>query len=282
MKHISSSFTTVDNLRIHTETWLPADDPRAVIVISHGAAEHIGRYAHVAARFVAEGYAVYGYDHRGHGQSDGKRGYFDNFARPVQDFARFLRLIQTTQNSKKMFVFGHSMGALIVLDYLLMDDVLPLAGVMVTGVPLAMDDTVPNFVVSAVRTLNHVLPDAPLLSLDVTGMSRDPAVLATWTTDPHVNLTMLRVRTTLGILGTVRHIRANLTDITLPMLIMHGEGDRIVDASGSVALYNGISSADKQLHLYPELYHELVNEPERDMVLADMVNWLDDHRGTGT
>ncbi|MEO1440725.1 MAG: alpha/beta hydrolase, partial [Chloroflexota bacterium] len=80
MKHISSSFTTVDNLRIHTETWLPADDPRAVIVISHGAAEHIGRYAHVAARFVAEGYAVYGYDHRGHGQSDGKRGYFDNFA----------------------------------------------------------------------------------------------------------------------------------------------------------------------------------------------------------
>ncbi|MEL7236918.1 MAG: alpha/beta hydrolase, partial [Chloroflexota bacterium] len=73
-----------------------------------------------------------------------------------------------------------------------------------------------------------------------------------------------------------------LTDITLPMLIMHGEGDRIVDASGSVALYNGISSADKQLRLYPELYHELVNEPERDMVLADMVNWLDDHRGTGT
>jgi len=277
MKHISSSFNTADGLRLHTETWLPVDDPKAVIVISHGAAEHIGRYAHVAARFVEEGYAVYGYDHRGHGQSDGKRGYFETFAMPVDDFAQYLRLIQTTQNEKRMFVYGHSMGALITLDYLLRDDMLPLAGMMITGVPLAMDENLPNFVISAVRTLNQVAPDAPLVSLDVTGMSRDPAVLASWTTDPYVNLTLLRVRTTLGILGTVRHIRANLADITLPMLIMHGEGDRIVDASGSVILHSGITSEDKMLRLYPELYHELVNEPEREMVLNDMVNWLNNH-----
>ena len=274
MQHISSSFQTTDDIKIHTEAWLPVGDPEGVVVISHGVAEHIGRYAHVAAKFVEAGFAVYGCDHRGHGQSGGKRGYFETFENPIDDFARYLRLVMSTQANKRLFIYGHSMGALIALGYILKADVLPVQGMIVTGVPLAVNDNLPNFVISAVRTINHVAPDVPIMSIDVTGMSRDPAVLATWTTDPHVNLTLLRVRTTLGILGTVKHIRAHLSDIMLPMLIMHGEGDRIVDVSGSVDLYKGISSEDKELKLYPELYHELVNEPERDMVIRDMINWF--------
>jgi acylglycerol lipase len=277
MQHVSSSFKTADDLEIHTESWLPKADPRAVVVIVHGAAEHIGRYAHVAGRLTSAGYAVYGYDMRGHGKSDGKRGYFGKFEDPIGDFDRFLSLIQQTQAGLPLYVFAHSMGAVVALAYLLRADHAPLAGMITSGVPLTMDDNVPNLLISAARTINQVAPTAPLVSLDVTGMSRDPAVLATWTTDPHVNLTLLRVRTTLGILGTVRHIRANLADITLPMLVLHGGGDRIVDSSGSEVLYNGISSEDKKLKIYAELYHEVVNEPERDMVLNDIVRWLDSH-----
>ena len=280
MQHLSSSFKTVDNLEIHTESWLPEGDPRAVVVIVHGAAEHIGRYAHVASRLVAGGYAVYGYDMRGHGKSDGKRGYFSKFEEPINDFDQFLRLIQKTQAECPMYIFCHSMGSVVALAYLLQAGRVPLAGVISSGVPLTMDESVPNLLISAARTLNQVAPTAPLVSLDVTGMSRDPAVLATWTTDPHVNLTLLRVRTTLGILGTVRHIRANLADITLPMFIIHGGGDRIVDPSGSKVLYEGISSEDKRLKIYPELYHEVVNEPEREMVLNDLVAWLNNQTAT--
>ncbi len=277
MQHVSSSFKTPDDLEIHTESWLPEDDPRAVVVIAHGAAEHIGRYAHVAGRLTRAGYAVYGYDMRGHGKSDGKRGYFRTFEDPISDFDRFLHLIRQTQAGVPLFVFAHSMGAVVALAYVLRADHAPLAGIITSGVPLTMDDNVPNLLISAARTINQVAPTAPLVSLDVTGMSRDPAVLATWTTDPHVNLTLLRVRTTLGILGTVRHIRANLADIDLPMLVLHGGGDRIVDSSGSEVLHNGISSGDKRLKIYPELYHEVVNEPEREMVLNDIVKWLDTH-----
>jgi acylglycerol lipase len=277
MQHISSSFTTADNLKIHTEAWLPGADAKGVVVLSHGAAEHIGRYAHVAGRFVSEGFAVYGYDHRGHGKSDGKRGYFNSFEKPIDDLEQYLRIIRTTQAGQPLFLFGHSMGSLVVLAYLVRQHQPDIAGLITTGAPLAVDEHVPNIVISAVRTINQIVPDAPLVSLDVTGMSRDPAVLATWTTDPHVNLTLLRVRTTLGILGTVRHIRANLTDLTLPLLCLHGGGDRIVDATGSQILYDGVSSPDKTLKIYPELYHEVVNEPERDMVLNDMVNWLNKH-----
>jgi acylglycerol lipase len=277
MQHISSSFNTADNLEIHTESWLPSTTPRAAVVIVHGAAEHIGRYAHVAAHLTGAGYAVYGYDMRGHGKSDGKRGYFRKFEDPINDFDRFLRRIQGKQPDVPLFVYAHSMGAVVALAYLLRADNVPPAGLITSGVPLSMDDGVPNLLISAARTINQLAPTAPLVSLDVTGMSRDPAVLATWTTDPHVNLTLLRVRTTLGILGTVRHIRANLADIQLPILVMHGGGDRVVDPAGSRVLHNGVSSADKILKIYPELYHEVINEPERDMVLNDMVAWLDTH-----
>lgn len=279
MQHIISSFQTADGLKIHTEAWLPNHSPRAVVVIVHGAAEHIGRYAHVAAKFVEHGYAVYGYDQRGHGRSDGKRGYFKTFEHPINDLARYIKLICTTQNDPKIFLYGHSMGSIVTLAYLLRDHHHPITGLITSGTPLAIEGEgeVSNIIVSAVRTLNQFIPDAPLISLDVTGMSRDPAVLATWTTDPHVNLTLLRVRTTMGILGTVRHIRANWSDITLPMLILHGGADRIVDSDGSRQLYENIQSTDKTLKVYPELYHEIVNEPERQMVLNDMVTWLDNH-----
>lgn len=276
MQHISSSFQTEDSLRIHTEAWLPSTAPKAVVIIAHGVAEHIGRYAHVAAHLVEQNYAVYGYDHRGHGQSAGKRSYFETFEQPIDDLAHYVRLVQTTQASKKLFLYGHSMGALMMLTYALRQQRADIAGVMLTGTPLAVDDNLPNFVISAVRTLNQVVPDVPLVSLDITGMSRDPAVLATWTADPYVNLYPIRVRTTLGILGTVSHIRAHLSDIHLPLLILHGGGDRIVDSSGSVTVYERVSSDDKTLKIYPELYHELINEPEREMVLDDMTNWLNE------
>jgi len=274
MKHTSSSFTTLDGLALHTESWLPQSKPHAVLVIVHGAAEHIGRYAHVAAKFTSDGYAVHGYDMRGHGKSDGKRGYFRTFENPIDDFARYLTVIQQTHPQIPLFVYAHSMGAVVALAYLLDTLNHPIQGIITSGVPLTIDDNVPNFLISAARTINQLVPDVPILSVDVTGMSRDPAVLATWTTDPHVNLTLLRVRTTLGILGTVRHIRANLTDITTPILILHGGGDRIVDSSGSQLLYDQAASEDKTLKIYPELYHEIVNEPERDMVLRDMKTWL--------
>lgn len=277
MQHLSSYFQTDDRLKIHTETWLPEGEPKAIVVICHGASEHIGRYAHVAARFVLEGYAVYGYDHRGHGKSEGKRGYFNNFEDPINDLVQYLDMIRLNHSNHKLFLYGHSMGSLITLSHVLRNNYHDIAGMITTGAPLMIDDGLPDFLLSAVRTMNQVVPDAPLVSIDVTGMSRDPAVLAQWTTDPHVNLTLMRVRTTMGILGTVRHIRSNITDITLPMLIMHGDGDRIVHSSGSKLLYNGISSQDKTLRIYPELYHELVNEPERDMVLNEMICWLDKH-----
>lgn len=274
MHHLSSNFYTEDNIKIHTEAWLSKQDTRGVVVIVHGAAEHIGRYAHVAGTFAHHGYAVYGYDQRGHGKSGGKRGYFSTFQYPVNDLAQYINLIRTTQAEHPIFLYGHSMGSLVALAHILQSPAQTFAGIITTGVPLSGDENLPDFLLTWVKTLNQISPDAPLLSLDLTGMSRDPAVLATWTTDPHVNLSLMPVRTTLGIVGTMRHIRAHMMDITDPILIMHGGADRIVAPAGSRLLYEGVSSMDKTLRIYPELYHEVVNEPEREMVLGEMVSWL--------
>ncbi len=276
MQHISSNFVTTDNLKIHTEAWLPSGTPRGVVLVVHGIAEHIGRYAHVAAFLVERGFAVYGLDHRGHGQSDGLRGYFDTFEDLINDLSQYLTLVRRVQAGQKLFIFGHSMGALITVAYVLRQPE-DITGLVVSGIPLGIHEQAPAITVPLSRLLNHFVPTMPVTTIDITGMSRDPVVLASWTADPLVNLRFIRVRTTLGIIGIASHIRANLADVTLPILIIHGGADRIANAGGSQILYDGVQSASRTLRIYPELYHELVNEPERDMVLNDIVSWLDAH-----
>lgn len=275
--HVSSHFHTEDGLKLHIESWLPVQQSKAAVIMLHGAAEHIGRYAHVAAHFAAQGYAVHGYDQRGHGKSEGKRGYFNTFQEPINDFAHYLAFVRGVHAERPIFIFAHSMGALVILAYAITPQATAVNGIMTIGVPLAIDEGMPNLMVSAARALNQFAPETPLVTMDVTGMSRDPAVLATWTADPYNNLTLIRLRTSLGIIGTARHVRVNLADLTAPLLILHGGADRITDPLGSEVLFAGAASADKTLKIYPDLYHELVNEPERIMVLNDMVRWLDHH-----
>src|SRR5262245_7230645 len=107
MSHSISSFQTPDGIHIHTESWLPEGEPKAVVVIVHGYGEHIGRYPNVAALFNEHGYAVYGLDHRGHGKSSGLRAHFDSFDQPMNDLTRYVESARTAHPGKKLFVYGH-------------------------------------------------------------------------------------------------------------------------------------------------------------------------------
>ena len=278
MQHFSIRHTACNDTMLHAEAWLPTESPTAAILMIHGIAEHIGRYAHVGAFFAEQGYAVFGYDQRGHGKSGGSRCYFENADLPIDDFEQMLAWVQEEVPDKSVFLLGHSMGSIITLMYLLRGQPSDcIAGCILTGTPLHIDKNVPQFVLSAGRVLNHFVPALPLTSVDVTGMSRDPAVLATWTADPLASLTFIRVRTALALVGMARHIRANLADITLPVLILHGGSDRIAAPSGSVELHENIRSTDKKLKLYSDLFHEILNEPERNMILDDVLKWIKKH-----
>jgi len=277
MKHTISTFQSTDGLKIHTESWLPDGEPKAIVIIVHGYAEHIGRYVHVAERLVQAGYAVYGLDHRGHGQSDGLRAHFDDFAHPVNDLKQYFDQIKAKHHEKKIFLWAHSMGSLIGLTFALryQDE---LAGMVVSGTAVNGDETQPAPLIVVDRILSKIIPKVALIqALPATVLSHDPAIVSAYDSDPLNYRGKWRVLLGSLLIEAGQRIRARAGELRLPLLLLHGSDDQVVPKSGSEVIYQQAGSTDKTLKIYPGLYHEVHNELEKEMVLNDAVNWLDQH-----
>lgn len=271
----TTSFQTIDGLRIHANIWLPETPPKAVILLVHGVGEHSGRYPHVAEAFNRAGYAVYAFDHRGHGKSEGLRDYFESFAHPAGDVATYYHTIRERHPDTPIFVYGHSMGALISQIFLLehQDEI---NGWVATGSPLTIDQKQPPFVLQAGSVLRNIIPKVRVMPLGAKGVSRDEKIVEDYEQDELNSNKLLRVRMAVDIALAARDLRAKLPQITLPLLAMHGEADPIAPAQGSHILYEKAASTDKTLKVYPGLYHEIHNEPEQETVFRDIVDWLDE------
>lgn len=260
--------------RLHVQKWLPDDDPKAIILLVHGYAEHAGRYQYFAEHCVAKGYAVFAVDHWGHGRSDGTPGYVPAFsvyhdgvdqliARAKQDFANL-----------PVILVGHSMGGLICATYLLSEQSRFLACVL-SGPAIKAAEEPSAFLKAISSFLSRFFPKFGVLSLDPNGVSRDPQVVADYLADPLVYNGKMGARLAAEMLYNMTKIQKHAGQISLPMLMLHGEKDSLAAAAGSRFLDSHINSIDKKLIIYPELFHEIFNEPEKDRVLNDMTEWLD-------
>lgn len=279
MSHQTGSLRTADKLTLHSESWLPEGDPRAAIVVVHGYGEHLGRYRHVADYFVKQGYAVYALDHRGHGQSEGLRAYVHSFDQFVEDLHVYVEQVQSAQPEHKLFILGHSMGALISLLYCIRypDGI---AGLIISGAPVNADANVPGYLITLAEILNHFVPKLPYLKGDdYSVLSRDPEVGRAFEADPLTWTRPLRIRLGVELNRAAGRARAGVSTLTMPLLIMHGAADAYVSPSGSQLAYERAGSSDKTLKLYPNLRHEIMNEPEKYEVLADIAAWLEAHLG---
>jgi acylglycerol lipase len=270
-------FPGVGGLRIVWRAWLPDSEPRAVVVIAHGAGEHIGRYEHVAARLVSDGFAVYGLDHRGHGHSDGPRALIDRVANAVADLDQFVVIAAEQHPGKDVILLGHSMGGCLALRYAIAHQQ-RLTGLMLSG-PLAALDAAPAPVRMLASVLSALAPKLPLLGVDASLVSRDPAVVAAYESDPLVYHGKLPVRTISELAGAVDSFPDAVGAITLPTLIMYGTADKLAPPAGSLMLSERVGAADKTVIPYEGLYHEILNEPEQGRVMDDMCGWLNAHTG---
>lgn len=268
------SLQTADGYRLHTVHWLPDRETKAVVMLVHGIAEHSGRYGHVAQYLNTHGYAVHSYDHVGHGQSEGRRVYFDDLEQPVRHLAQFVDHVRDDHPNDKLFLYGHSMGALISLLYAL-EHQAALSGLIVSGIPLNLDEKAAEMLILLNGWLDKLVPWLPLIPFSSDGLSRDPSVVASYDNDPLVYRGLVRVRMSHFLIQRSRYARTQMRHITLPILILHGGSDTICPASGSQTLYDGVQSADKTLKLMPQMYHEIHNEPEHAEILTDVAEWLD-------
>jgi acylglycerol lipase len=269
----SGSLRGVGDRHLFWRSWTPDDAPaRAVIVLVHGLGEHSGRYDHLVARLVGEGYAVHAADHRGHGRSDGPRALIENMVDVVTEVDTLVDRAAAAQPGVPVFMLGHSMGGLIALRYALAHQE-RLAGVILSGT-LAQLDPVPKPLELVGRALSVIAPRTPLIAIDPALVSRDPAVVEAYRSDPLVHHGKVPARTAVQLADAVARLPSTVGAISVPTLILYGAADALCPPAGSVMLGERIGATDTTVKAYAGLFHEIFNEPERETVLDDLVTWL--------
>jgi len=277
MRQEQSQFTTHDGTELYTQCWLPDTAPRANLVVVHGIGEHSGRYANFAAWFVPQGFAVYSFDLRGHGKSPGVRGHAAHWSDIRKDVNAFLNHLRRHEANAPLFLIGHSMGGLIVLDYALRDDVTALKGVVASGPALGAAEKLSTIQRIMLKTLNPILPQIQINNgLNVNDLSRDPEVIRLYREDPlvHPHITP-RLADGMFKTGTDCQVHANEWPADLPLLIVHGGADAICPPQASARFFANVAARNKTHREYESYMHEVFNEIGREAVLKDVQDWLE-------
>ena len=276
MEHRDGYFDGAGRVRIYWQAWLPDTEPRALIVMAHGASEHSSRYAWTAGKLVDAGYGVYAFDHRGHGKSEGARAVVDNLDKAVEDIGTVLAMAAGNHPAAgKPILFGHSMGGCLSLAFATRRQ--SEIEALILSAPAAALETASPVQRIAGHVLSTIAPKLGVFPIDPAGVSRDPEVVAAYEADPLNYHSRLPARTVHVLATEIACFPDTVGQLTLPLLVLVGTGDTIVPPVASELVYEKASSADKTIKRYDGLYHELVQEPERDQVLADMIEWLGVH-----
>jgi alpha-beta hydrolase superfamily lysophospholipase len=276
VEHRESEFSGAGGVRIYWQSWLPEGEPRASIVLAHGASEHSGRYEWTATQLVAAGYAVYALDHRGHGKSSGPRALIDRMDNAVADVGTLVDIAAGEQpGAGRPLLFGHSMGGCISLAFATrrQEEI----DALILSAPVAALEAASPAQRIAGHVLSVIAPKLGVFPIDSSTVSRDPAVVAAYDADPLNFHGKLPARTVHELASEVGRFSESLQRLTLPLLVMVGTGDTLVPPAASELVYEKASSEDKTIKRYDGLYHELVHEPERDQVMADLTGWLRAH-----
>ncbi len=275
---ITGNFEADDGLSIFYRH-KPAAKETARMVIAHGLGEHSGRYTQVIDRIVNTGISVWALDHRGHGQSGGKRGHIDSIDQYINDFKKMIDIAKTDLPSgMKFFLLGHSMGGLIVLNFVEKHTQFA-DGVIASSPGLNPGMKVPVIKGAVAKILSRIWPSLTFDNeLDSTFLSHDNLMVKAYNNDPlvHRNIT---ARWFTEFLNAMEKTKLSASSINIPVLMQVAGDDRLVDSETSRQFFESLETKDKTLFFYDRLYHEIYNEQtgDREIVLNDLINWLSDH-----
>lgn len=250
----------------------PAKEPRAGIVLVHGLGEHIQRYQHVADIFNAKGIALLGFDQQGHGKTGGKRGVINSAEGLMEDISQAIKLAKERFPGLPVFLYGHSMGALEVLYYGLNGPEHP-AGILATSPALDVA-SMSKAQRGLVRLLKNILPDLAVNNgLPIDGLSRDAASNQAYRVDPLVH-PKASVRLAAFMMEAAEDVMKNANKWNVPLYLAHGSADPICPVAGSDQFAQRLGSKATYKR-WDGFYHETHNEPEKDVVIAAMLDWVE-------
>jgi len=273
VEHRSGVFRGAGGAMLVEQSWRPVGRaPRAVLVIHHGLKDHSSRYGDLARRLVARGYAVHAYDMRGHGHSSGRRAALDDFEDLVRDLDIFMARVRRREPGLPVFLMGHSVGGAVVTLYTL-ERRPALAGLIVLAPALRVDK--PPIAAAATPVAGALLPNLPVVDTPDELFSRSPSVRREMARDPLVYHRVGPARTAAALTAALARIWPRAGELDVPLLGVHGTADQLTSPRGTAELVRRARTRDRTLILYAGLYHDLVHEPEREQVMADIERWLD-------
>ncbi|NOY38054.1 MAG: alpha/beta hydrolase [Chlorobi bacterium] len=275
MDHKEFTLKSTDELALYGQSWTPEEAPEGVIALVHGFGEHSSRYKHWAERFVSKHFALISFDLRGHGNSEGKQGHTPSYERLMNDIDVFLYRVRNYFPGVPLFLYGHSMGGNLVLNYAI-DRNPEVSGVIATGPWLRLKKELPGIVRAPVEVLQWFLPGLVIPSgLDTDGLSRDKTVVKAYDEDPLVH-GMISLKMFFSIRNSGIRAIKEAAGIKCPLLVVHGADDPICDPDASQQLIEN-ARGDKTLKLWKGLFHEVHNEPEKDEVFDFIFGWIKEH-----
>jgi alpha-beta hydrolase superfamily lysophospholipase len=272
------TLTTANGLQLHVREW-PVSNPRGTVLIVHGLGEHIGRYVHVAAQLNAWGWSAVGYDHRGHGGSEGARGALHHSEDLLNDLALMIDSVRA-KSPGPLVLLGHSMGGLVAARFVAgssMPDAPAWArpvDALVLSSP-ALDAGTTAWQKLLLSVLGPLAPNLAVSNgLKPTWISRDAAIVGAYMADPLVH-DRITPRLARFIVDAGEWVRANAAAWpAVPTLLLYAGGDRCVAPAGSRALAAKAPKAMLTVQEFKPLYHEIFNEPEQAEVFAVLGGWL--------
>ena len=273
MKHFESNWQNKQGLNFYVQGWEPNQKPKAVIALIHGLGEHTGRYVPMGKAFTEAGYALIGFDLRGHGKTGGARGHFPSIDAVMDDIHEFFAFLRGRYpKNSSFFIYGHSLGGLLTLTFVLKKQP-KVNGVVVTSPGLRTSLQDQKFKVMMANVLGALAPTITLSSgLDPTTLSGDQKVV-----DAYVNDPLVHDKTSTGFgkssLGAIDFTFAHASEFRAPLLVMAGSEDKLTYPSGGREFVKMIKG-DVTFKMWDGMYHEIHNEPGKAEVLNYAIKWM--------
>lgn len=274
MKHDEQFWPAPDGTRIYQQIWAPDGDARGVVCLAHGQGDHSGRYAHVAAALGEAGYATLTCDHHGHGRSEGPRGHTPDYDALLGEVAQLLAEAERRFPGRPRFLYGQSMGGGLVLNYALRRRP-AIAGVIATSPWLRLAFAPPAWKLTLGRLMDRLSPTFTQASgLDTKAISRDPQAVRAYEIDP-LNHDKISARQFASCYAAGLWALEHAGEFSLPLLLMHGDADRITSAAASREFAARVPGCT--FKIWDGCYHEIHNEPEQQALFATITGWLHAH-----